>query len=335
MLKPYVRVIIALAVVAGLFAWFGVADLAATLRRASPAWLMGYVALTAVVTLGYSTRWWLLTRAVGAPLSLGRCVTARLAGDAVGALVPSAKLAGEPLRVGLVCTSGAPVSAATAGVTLDRMLEIVGNSLAVVAYVGVLLLTREHELGGYAPVGLGLTMLVLLAAICSPVVAARRGYHPFGLAHVLRARVASPRLTRWFDGLVRVEAHLARIFRSHPRIMIAGLAATVLTELLIIAQYHVLLAAFGIQLGLPTLLLVLLGGGLSRAIPTPAGLGALEATQTVLVGAASGRPDLGFLVAIIVRLHETFLLAIGLAALSLHGIARPRAPLAAAHGTER
>jgi len=57
-------------------------------------------------------------------------------------------------------------------------------------------------------------------------------------------------------------------------------------------------------------------------------LGALEVTQVALVGAAAGRPELGFVVAMIVRLHETLLLIVGLAVLSAAGLSlgRLRAP---------
>ena len=74
--------------------------------------------------------------------------------------------------------------------------------------------------------------------------------------------------------------------------------------------------------------MVLLGTGAARAAPTPAGLGALEVTQVALVGAAAGRPELGFVVAMIVRLHETLLLIVGLAVLSAAGLSlgRLRAP---------
>jgi hypothetical protein len=43
-----------------------------------------------------------------------------------------------------------------------------------------------------------------------------------------------------------------------------------------------------------------------------------------VVAAASGRPDLGFVVGVILRLHETLLLAVGLMVLSYQGMSLTR-----------
>src|SRR5262245_46390146 len=133
-MRRSLSVAVALLLLGALLYWFGLGEVAATLRRASPAWLAIYAALTALVLLAYSARWGLVTRTGGAPMGLARCVAARLAGDAVGSLVPSAKLAGEPLRIGTVRASGASLAAATAGVALDRMVELIGNTVAVLGY---------------------------------------------------------------------------------------------------------------------------------------------------------------------------------------------------------
>jgi len=58
---------------------------------------------------------------------------------------------------------------------------------------------------------------------------------------------------------------------------------------------------------------------LSRVVPMPAGLGALEAGQVTAFAAATGQPALGFVVALVVRLHETLWTGVGLMALTLQG----------------
>ena len=134
------------------------------------------------------------------------------------------------------------------------------------------------------------------------------------------------------DGVRRVEDHLIDFFREHPRTLLIGVLASLLIEGGCILQYHVLLGAFGIALDLPTLLMVLFGSGVARAVPAPAGLGVLEATQVAVVGATAGRPDIGFIVGVILRLHETLLPAIGLLVLSYHGMSLARLRAAARAG---
>ncbi len=298
--------------------WFGVDGVVAALRQARPLGLAWYAILSALVLLLLAVRWRLVARALGGAPPLARLAAARLAGDAVGALLPLTRLGGDPLRAVLVRGAAPSLAAAGAGVAIDRLLELIGNMVAAIAYVTVFALTRA-DAATPAPRSLGIAMAVLLVVLAVQLLALARGHRPLAPLYGARVRRLAPRLTPWFDGLRRVEDHLQTFFQAHRRAFVAGLACAVGTELLIIAQYHALLAAFGIALDLPVLLLVLLGGGLARAVPLPAGLGALEAAQVLVVGASTGRADLGFVVGVLVRLHETLLLLIGLAALAWCG----------------
>ncbi|MEO8605914.1 MAG: lysylphosphatidylglycerol synthase transmembrane domain-containing protein [bacterium] len=315
-MKRGLALLVGLAALAGLGWWFGLAEVGNALRRASPAGLAIYAGLTLLVWLGYATRWWLVARTVGGGAAPARLLGARLAGDAVGALLPSAKLAGEPLRIALVRGGGASGSAAAAGVAVDRLLEIIGNMLAVIIYVAIFAADRGSA---RAPWALAAGMVVLLLLLFPALRDLARGRRPLIWLHGARARRLAPRRESWFDALARVEGHMMRIFQAHPRQVLAGVGLSLLTELLIVFQYRALLSAFGVQVDLPALLLVLIGGGLANIAPTPAGLGAMEALQVVLAGASMGRPDLGFVIGVLVRLHETLLLLAGLLALACFG----------------
>lgn len=322
------KVVLPLALLTALVWWFGLQPLAQALANVSARGLAAYLLLTAMVVLGYALRWRLVARAVGGCPPFGRLVAARLAGDAVGSLVPSAKLAGEPLRVALARGGNTAAAQATAAVAIDRLLEVIGNMFAVIVYVAVFCRTRGAAVAGHAPLLLAGVMALLVVAIAALLVRLRRGHRPLAILYGVRARAVAPRLANWMDGLRRVEEHLTRFVRQHPRPLLLGVLGSLAIEALIVAQYHVLLAAFGIELDLPTLLLVLLGGGVANIAPVPAGLGALEAAQVAVVGAAAGRPDVGFVVGVIVRFHTTILLALGLGALAYRGVSLARLRLA-------
>jgi uncharacterized protein (TIRG00374 family) len=315
----------------GLCWWFGLEPVGHALAHASPRGLAAYLLLTALVLLGYALRWQLLATAVGGHVPLSRLLRARLAGDAVGTLVPSAKLAGEPLRIALARGNDTSTAQSTAGVALDRLLEVIGNTLAALVYVAVFCVVRGAGSAGPPSIALAVTMMLLLMALAALLIRWRLGQRPLALFYGPRARGVAPRLAVWMDGLRHVEDHVIRFFHQHPRAFVLGLLASLLIEGLNVALYHTLLAAFGIALELPVLLLVLVGGGVARAVPVPAGLGALEATQ-VAIGAAAGQPELGFVIGVIVRLHETLLLGLGLAALSYEGVSLARLRLASPRG---
>ena len=321
------RFLLPLLILAALCWWFGFEPVAQALAHVSARGLVLYLLLSALVVLGYAVRWRMVADAVGARAPLRQLVAARLAGNAVGALVPSGKLAGDPVRITLA-RSGASTVKTTAGVAIDRILEVIGNMLAAVAYVAVFCSLRGASAAGRAPLLLAVAMALLLVATAVLVVRLRRGGQPFAWLYGDRARRLAPRLETWMDGLRRVEKDVGYFFHHHPRTFVLGVLGSLLIEALTVLQYHALVSAFGVQLDLPTLLLVLLAGGAAHAVPAPAALGTLEAAQVAAVGAATGRPDLGFVVGVIVRLHETLLLGLGLAVLSYQGVSLARLRLA-------
>lgn len=322
----------------GLAWWFGLGALESAMRRLSIADLVAYVALTAAIVLAYAARWRLAMRSVGRELPLRRLASARLAGDAVGNLLPSAKLAGEPVRVAVVYGDGIDGSTAAAGVTFDRLLEVAGNLVCAIAYVSIFLLVRSVHDGARASVAALATALVVGAvAFALPLVMLRLGVRPLGPIYALVGRLRrrhppSARLAAWVATLERAEDHLMTLFRERPWAFVAGLAATLGIEALTIAQYHLLFRAFGVVVDLPTLLLALVGSGVARAVPAPAALGSLEGTQVAVFALAEGEPAVGFLVGLVMRFHETLLLAAGLAALSWHGLSLARLPRPRASG---
>jgi uncharacterized membrane protein YbhN (UPF0104 family) len=124
------------------------------------------------------------------------------------------------------------------------------------------------------------------------------------------------------EGLRNTEEHLVRFFREHPGVFVRGLLLSLLVEAVIVAEYHFLLSAFAVDVRLPVLLLVLLGSGLAHVVPSPAGLGALEASQVAVLGLAQGAPADGLVVGIVLRLHETLWIVAGLTVLAWSGFAR-------------
>lgn len=316
---------VGLAALALLFWWFGIDELTLAIRRLDPGALLVYLVLLVVVLCGYCLRWKLVTRALGSEVPFGSLVTARLAGDAVGNLVPSAKLAGEPVRIALVHATGTSGAEAAAGVALDRILEVIGNILCALAYLVVFALTQTPDGAEHgAPAVLATVMLAGLALLTLLLVTLYRGKRPLGFLYGGRLQRAWPALSPWVDALRDSEGRLMELMRSYPRIIPIGVLASLAIEAIIIVEYHFLLKAFGLDLHLPTLLLVLLGSGVARTAPTPAGIGALEAGQVTLVGLATGSPSTGFVVGLVLRLHETLCIAAGLMALSYRGVSLAR-----------
>lgn len=307
-----------------LMCWrFGLAELVTALGHASRGYLLIYFCAACAVRFGYSWRWCVVARALGESLPLARFVPARMAGDALGALFPG-RIGGDPLRAAFVYSRGVGGTHASAGVAIDRVMELIGNTLCAVAYVTVFSFAHRSGSAHRAAEILITTMLLLLLALVIPLIMLRYGHQPLAPLYWCAARAGLPRLRRWSTALRETESHLMLFFGAHPGTFIWGLLASLVIEGLIIVEYHFLLASFGLVLDLPTLLMVLVAGGLAQAVPTPGGVGALEASQVTLLAVVAGRPDVGFVVGMVLRLHETLWLALGLAALSLQGVSLAR-----------
>jgi uncharacterized protein (TIRG00374 family) len=297
---------------------FGIADVLAAFGRVRPSYLLLYLALSMAVVAGHATRWRLVALALGSVPAFARLVGARLAGDAVGWLVPSGRMAGEPVRVALVYADGLEGSRASAGVALDRLIELMGNIVCAATYVSVFASTRVFGGSRSGPLTLVGVLVVLLAALSIPLAMLRTGRRPF--APLYERPISIPRLRQLIGALRDTEEHLLVFFRDHAQTFMVGLLLALCIEGLVIVQYEVLLASFGIELDLPTLLLALVASGMSRTIPAPAGLGALEASQVTVLAMASGRAAEGFVVGILMRFHETLWMAAGLTVCLARGI---------------
>jgi uncharacterized protein (TIRG00374 family) len=321
-----------LAVLGLLLLKFGTRDAVTALSHARPGVLCVYGALTALVVVGHALRWRLVARSLGADPPLGLLVQARLGGDAVGALVPSGKLAGEPVRFAVVrkhCGDG-PLNAAA--VVIDRIIEVLANLACVLVYVGVFAHAQSTRVQGSGLWPLAGAAGLFVASTIVWIALVQRGLRPLAFLHGPRTRRRFPRFARWAGGIEKMETHLVRFFRSHPGAFARGLVASVCIEALVVLQFHTLFGAFGIHLELPTLLMALVTSGLVRLAPTPGGLGALEAGQVALLQMSSGRGDLGLVVGIVMRLHEMLMVGAGFVALALRGLS-PGQATELAHST--
>jgi uncharacterized protein (TIRG00374 family) len=310
--------------VLALLGWrFGLTELGVALAHVRPSYLLVYLLFGSAARLGYALRWRLVARPVAGPPPLSRFIAARLAGDATGFLLPTGRISGDPVRIGLLYADGVSGSEAAAGVAVDRMVEVLSNMLCAVAYVTVFSLARAGAAGRPTLILL-VTLCLLFAALLVPLAMLRRGQRPLApLCRVMEQR-GSRRWAACAAALQRTEAHVLRFFRDHPAVFLEGLMSSLIIEGLIIGEYHFLFAAFGLLVNLPTLLMIMVASGVARAVPAPAGLGALEAAQVTVLAAAAGQPGVGFVIGLVLRLHETLWTGVGLLALAQRGIDWPR-----------
>ena len=295
--------------------WRFAADRSAVPPRLVLAAVPVYLSLWLATVVLHAWRWRMIVRRLGADVPLARLTRLWLAARAVGAVVPSGNLAGEPVRARLLTASGMSAASAAGAVALDRSIELAGNMI-----VGPLCIAGAIALGA----GAGSAMVIAAVAALSgllffAVVYARGAQGRPALVAVLRPfRPLVP--ARWRDRIVepvrRADQALRDTLAAHPALVPAGIAVSLAIEALHLVELTALFAVFALAVPLPLLLLSSMGIGIAHAVPVTAALGTLEATQIGLF-AVGGEPlATGLGVAIALRLAETFWILVGLACLA-------------------
>jgi len=238
---------------------------------------------------------------------------ARLAGEAVNLLTPTASVGGEPLKAYLV-RDRLPIEEGLASVVVDKTTMVMGQAAFLAGGLGVSLLALQ------TPRTVSIAMAALLAAeavcVAGFVLVQIRG----GISAVGRTlhRLGVGPVGRHEELLHRVDARLGRLYREHPgRVLLSALLHT-LGWAVGGLEIYVVLTLAGIPVSLATALVVEAVGSALRfaTFMLPGSLGALEGGN-VAVFAAFGLPGAaGLSFSLIRRLREATWAVIGLAALA-------------------
>jgi uncharacterized membrane protein YbhN (UPF0104 family) len=291
----------------------GLGELVEAVERASPARFAVFLAFSSAVFLTYALRWRIVVRAMEKgrePPPLLTLLSFRAAGHAVGTLLPSAQLGGEPVRALLLRRRSGDWTGAISSVAMDRLLEASASAVAGPIYVAVFFLA--HGSAGATAPWLLVAMAAGVVALAAFYVVVCRGGAPLSL---LAGRGLVPSVE---GSLAAIDRRFAEFVRT-PSFPIS-IALSLVVEALILAELWALARAFALPISLPTLVGVMVGMGVAQLAPIPAALGSLEATQVGVLTLAGGAAPLGLAVGLLVRLRETLWILVGLAVLYREGL---------------
>ncbi len=296
--------------------------------------LLAFLAVVAVAIAGLTWRWRLLLSGLGAPPPFVRLAGYRSAGQTLAALLPSARIGGDPLRAWLATRAQVTASDAISSVAVDRVLEIGAAAPFSIVFAAVLIQRGVPELRSAL-----LTVLVATAALVfAAVTTARRLREGRGLvtSFVRRTRLdALPAVGRHMDVLERSEAAAARLVVQRRRLALA-FGAGFGTNLLVMLEYGVLFSALGLPADALTIVAAIFASAAAQQLPVPAGVGVLEGGQVWMLGMLGYPPEVGLAAGFAVRLRELVWALPGLICLAARWLSdahvrsrRPAAPAAA------
>jgi len=242
----------------------GRVSLLSTLRAADWRWAALALALSAVTYLGAA---WSLSGYVPGRLKFGPLVLAQLAGSFVTLVTPAA-VGGAALNIRYLQRRKIPAAAAAASVGLSQVVAFVLHLLLLVVFAAITG-SQAHSLQPPTWVYFVIAALILIVLAVVAIPAGRR---------LLRARLA-PVLGQVLPRLLAVT--------QQPRKLAEGIGGALLLTGAYILCLAACIRALGGSISLAsTAVVYLTGAALGSAVPTPGGLGAVEAALSAGLTAA-------------------------------------------------
>jgi hypothetical protein len=300
--------------VALLLAWalsaVSLSDVWAILSRLSGLQIFVLVTLNALIAFTFGWRWWLILRAQGYRVPYPALAGYRLASFSISYFTPGPHLGGEPLQVYLVRRRHAvPAAAAAASVSLDRLLELIVNFVFLLT--GVVLTVQAKLASEVVRNEAILLVIVLLSVPVGLVWALYRGKHPVSSLLAKLSGLGSW-LTRARDFASETEDQAAELCREHPEAILWALAGSAVVWCALLFEYWLSASFLGLNLTFVQLASMVTAARVAILLPSPGGLGTLEAGQVWMMHVLGLDPALGLGLSLLIRARYVLFGLIGL-----------------------
>ncbi len=269
--------------------------------------------LNTAILLLFSSRWWLIVRALGHRVPYLALARYRLASFGVSYFTPGPQFGGEPLQVYLLkARHKISTETALASVSLDKILEILANfaflalGILIVVWQG-LFFQRFSGLLIFASAGI---VVLLLAYLIAMLLGKTPLAWTFGRLPLLRRD--TPTLNNIRQTLLDAESQIGAFCRQKPLVILQATLLSAIIWLALLVEYALALRFFGLETSLLNVLAIIIFARLAFLTPLPGGLGALEAGQVYAMQSLGFDPILGVSVSLFIRVRDSFFGLLGL-----------------------
>ncbi|MEM9778201.1 MAG: lysylphosphatidylglycerol synthase transmembrane domain-containing protein, partial [Chloroflexota bacterium] len=227
---------------------------------------------------------------------------------AISYITPGPQFGGEPFQViQIEKRHNVPLAAATASVTIEKVLMLFTNLLFLVPGIFLVvqnqLFTSADLAWGLAP---AFAAFGLLAAL---MLAWGTGRQPLG-------KIFGRWWPNWWlsQEIINTEAEIGAFCLNHPRAILVAAGWASLNWVLLAFEYWLMARFLGIEVSWVQGLMMLTVFRLALLMPIPAGLGAVEGGHVWILGAMGFTPaaELALSLSLLIRLRDIILTAVGL-----------------------
>ncbi|RMH00957.1 MAG: UPF0104 family protein [Chloroflexi bacterium] len=278
------------------------------LRTVSVSQLFLWIGLNLLIIGTLVGRWWLILHGMGKAVPFWQMLAYRQAGFAVSLFTPGPQFGGEPVQVLLLTRRhGLPARVAIAGVTVDRLLELVVN-LAFLA--GGLWLVLDGgllgNLGGWK------TAVFSLLPLTFPL------FYLIGLGanHQPITRLLLPFKrwlpVTWLRVIMQAEREASLFCRQQPMYFAGAVSASLIAWGCIVAEFGLLFHMLGATLSPVAVVSLLVVMRVALLLPLPGGLGSVEAGLVWAMSMLGGETAVVLSALLLFRLRDLISGGIGL-----------------------
>lgn len=272
-------------------------------------WLL----LNAAILATAAWRWRQLASALNAMLPLFTLLRLRLAGSTVNFLTPGPHLGGEPLQLyWLYRLCGLPLQRAMLVLGLDRFFELGTNFSVLLTALALLALSSTLALQDSLQVAMFLLLVLLILAGSAVVLLQQPAWMTTRLQRLAQRWQQHPRLQQIDSHWQQLGSELRAAIEIHPARLWQALGLSLLGWLLLVSELALLLHYAGVTPTLPRLLLILVAMRLAMLLPTPGGLGTVEAALLWSFQLLQLSPAAAISLMALIRLRDALVLVAGL-----------------------
>jgi glycosyltransferase 2 family protein len=292
------------------------ASLSSSLQLLTAAKFALWTLMNLALLLLACTRWSVLCGSVQVAISPWQLLPLRQAGSVINFITPGPHFGGEPLLIyWLHRLFKVRLGSAMLALALDRCFELLCN-FSVLLLLLLFVFQRGFSVANSASALLLMISAVLAGLLCGAVLLWRR---PAWLSHRVKALFARwqqhPRLQALQHEWQHFDQQLQQVIRAQRRALSTAFLCSVGGWVLLLAELVLLLHWLGLSITALDFALIVLALRLAMLLPTPGGLGSVEAAVVWVFSHLQlpAEAALGFLA--LIRLRDAAMLVLGLAGL--------------------
>lgn len=312
--RNLLRLIVLALVVAGLIAALRNIDLGGVVRTLAhlSTWQLALIlTLDLFVHAMVGLRWWLIVRTEDRHVPYLGIVVVRLAAFGVSYFTAGPQVGGEPVQVlYLRRWRGASLSRAISSVVLDKLLELLANfclllvALEALSQAGIL-----RDFSVLPPVATGAVVSLAFLPVVYFVALTRRMY-PVG--RLLASLQTGNHESRFLRHARAAERLAGEFCRRHVRTLVLGMFVSLIGAGASVIEFLLITSFVTPGLTIWQQLSAWGAGWISFLFPAPGGLGALEASQVLILGAFGVQAATAIAVSLVIRARDLVFGGLGL-----------------------